>query len=724
MIWSSDRHGKGFCSRTALIAAGALGLAIPVQAIAQDTSSAGEAAQQDEPAPAPPSRPANALANDNAIIVTARRFEETAQDVPMSIDVLSGEFLDNANITRPFDLQFNVPGLVINNFGAGARFALRGVGDEGGSGLSVATHLNGVYMGSSNLAVARLFDLERVEVLKGPQGTLYGRNATGGSINFLTRRPEDTYGAAMEIGFGSFDTFRAEGNINIPFERGGLRIAGIVSQGDGFVRNVVDDRRFGEDDFWGIRGTLDLDLTDDFDMSLMVQHIVDDGGRGQVYLPRPDFLVDPRDIRLTRITVPDIFQRVESTNANLTLGYDLGFAEFKSITGFARNVERERRDCAGSPPLTGCLREVFPAIFEQWSQEVQLVSTGNDTFDWLIGAFYFDGQGTDRFRLSIPALNPNGPVQSRTGGSGEEAWAVFGQATAHLSERFSLTAGLRYSEEKRSILQTNLLANPVVDRVNSATFDDVSWRIDAEFTPSDNILLYASVANGFKSGGVTVDLLPTGEFDEFGPEDLLAYEVGLKSELLDGSLRFNGAAFYYDFADLQVLTTTFTNNDIIGQIDNAAKVRIWGIEAQTDIDVTDRFTLSGGVVFMPEREFVEFQSATGVDLTGNLVSRAPKWTVTAAAGYVQPLGDFADLSFRMELNYRSQFFFLKENDPVQAQDGFALVNGFVRLEPRDTPWYAFATVRNITNSDYFTQVGFQSAPGLPTTFEVGIGTRF
>jgi iron complex outermembrane recepter protein len=157
------------------------------------------------------------------ILVTARKITENLHDVPMSVQALSGEFLDEANLTRLYELQFNTPGLFVNNLGLfGARFALRGVSDQGGGGMSVTTHLNGVYLGDANLALARLFDLERVEVLKGPQGTLYGRNSTGGSINFITRAPEDHFSAEIEGAYGSYSTARAEGHINLRL--GGRRV--------------------------------------------------------------------------------------------------------------------------------------------------------------------------------------------------------------------------------------------------------------------------------------------------------------------------------------------------------------------------------------------------------------------------------------------------------------------------------------------------------------------
>ena len=155
------------------------------------------------------------------IIVTARKIEENLQDIPMSVQVLSMDLLAEVDISSFYELQFNIPGLVVNNLGLfGAGFALRGVTDQGGTSQAVATHLDGVYLGKSNLALARMFDMDRVEVLKGPQGTLYGRNSTGGSINFITRAPQDAPGAEVEAVYGSFDTVRTQGHVNLPFESG------------------------------------------------------------------------------------------------------------------------------------------------------------------------------------------------------------------------------------------------------------------------------------------------------------------------------------------------------------------------------------------------------------------------------------------------------------------------------------------------------------------------
>jgi iron complex outermembrane receptor protein len=237
-------------------------------------------------------------------------------------------------------------------------------------------------------------------------------------------------------------------------------------------------------------------------------------------------------------------------------------------------------------------------------------------------------------------------------------------------------------------------------------------------------MLYGSVSDGFKSGGVTTRLLADGRFDVFGPETLLAYEAGVKSRIADGRATLNAAAFYYDFKDLQVLSALFTGTTIESQVDNAASARIYGLDVNTAFRPTDRLSATLGFVYLPEAEFTSFETARGANLTGNRISRSPEWTGTAGLEYRVPIGSIGTLSSRLEYNYRSFFYFIKENDPLQAQDDFSLVNLSLRYTPASDKWYAFAIGRNLADEDYFTQVGFQSNPGLPATYEVGFGFRF
>lgn len=659
------------------------------------------------------------------VLVTARKVEESVQNIPMSVHVLSADLLDDLDLPRLYELQFNVPGLVVNNLGLnGAGFSLRGVADQGGSSLSVATHLNGVYLGTSNLAIARMFDLERVEVLKGAQGTLYGRNATGGSINIVPRSPQDEYSADIEVAYGSFATARVNGHINLPFENVAFRLAYIGSEGDGFIRNSIDGREFAEQDFWGLRASMFINVTDKLQIDVMAQHVLDDGESGELWLPRPDNLVDPSDIRLTTVTLANPYLITENDTVSINIEYDLGYRTLRSITGYARGKVDDLDDCAGTPFLLGCVRGAIPGNHhDQWSQEIQLVSQGGATVDWLVGVYFYNDDTSQNFFQLTPVFNPN-PTIDRHSTSDETAYAAFGQATWHFDERWGITGGIRLHDDQYRLSTMGTGTEDSATLVTAETNEDhVSWRLDLEYAIDDDALIYAGVSTGFKSGGITIR--PGGVLDAFGPEDLIAFEAGVKSQWLDRRLTLNGAAFFYDFRDLQVSTSTITDTGLIFETDNAAKAEIYGIDTDGTFSISDRLTVSGGLVWLPKREFVEYRNdETGDTLSGNDLTRTPEWTVTTAIDYSQPLRDLGSLSARLEYNYRSGFFYTVQNNPLFAQDSFGLVNVFLKFERVSEKWYVFASVRNLGDVDYFNQVFLQSSPGYPDTYEAGFGYRF
>jgi iron complex outermembrane receptor protein len=659
------------------------------------------------------------------IIVTARKVEENVQDIPMSVQVLSADFLDDAGVTRLYELQFSIPGLVVSNAGMfGARFALRGVADQGGTGLSVATHLNGVYLGDSNLSIARMFDLERVEVLKGPQGTLYGRNATGGSINFITAAPEEELSAKIEGSYGSFDTARLEGYVNLPFDRADFRVAFIGSEGEGYIRNSVDDRRFAEEDFWGLRGSLRAHLTENLHLDLTVQRVRDDGASGELWTPQPAFLPDPRDIRLTTVTLANPFLKTENDYIGLNVEYDLGFASLHSVTGYARNEVRNLDDCAGIPLLQGCVRGVRPARYDQWSQELRFAARAGASVDWLIGAYLFDADESTNFHFSRPLLNQQ-PINDSTSTSDETAYAAFGQVTLHLTDRWSITGGLRLSAEEHRVsdIGTGTDDHPTLTTADN-DWNRSSWRFDLEYTIG-GALVYGGVSTGFKSGGITTTVLPSGDFNNYDAEDLIAWEAGFKSQWLDRRLTLNGAAFLYDFRGLQINSVYIFNDRAISEVENAAKAEIYGIDAVGTFRISDRLTASGSVVWLPKREFVEFQSERRDEtLSGNKLSRAPESIATASLDYEISFGGRGRLSGRLEYNYRSSFFFTADNDRLLRQEGFGLLNAFLKFELPTEKWYVLASGRNLAAEDYFNQIFLQSSPGYSDTYEVGVGYYF
>ena len=658
------------------------------------------------------------------VIVTARKTEESVQSIPMSVQVLTAKLLDVIDATRLIDLQYSIPGLVVNNLGLnGAGFSLRGIADQGGSGLSVANHMNGVYLGSSNLAIAAMFDVERVEVLKGPQGTLYGRNASGGSINVIPHAPEADFSADFEVSRGSFETTRVQGQVNLPFDKSALRLAGIASDGGGFIRNSVDERRFAEKDFWGLRAAYRADPSERLRVDIMAQHVEDDGASGELWLPRPDYLVDPSDIRLTTVTLANPFLETVSDLVSVTVKYDLGFATLHSISGFGRNEVRDLDDCAGLPMLAGCVRSVMPLRHEQASQELRLASPGGGPFAWLAGAYFYDGDESRRYFQLTPVIDPD-PTRDNVSTSAEKTIAAFGQTTLRMTDRFSLTGGLRLNREKHRFATIGSGSNDSTTGVRSEnSWNNESWRMDLEYAATDESLVYAGVSTGFKSGGITV--LPGGGIDTFDPEYVTAYETGVKSSWRDRQVTLNGAAFFYDFRDLQVDTSTITDSGVIFETDNAARAEIYGIDAEAVLQLAGRVSVSAAVVWLPKREFVEYRNdRTGDTLSGNKLTRAPEWTASTAIDYQLPLPCECALSARLEYNYRSDYFYTTDNDPLFAQDGFGLLNVYLQFEPTGAKWYVFGTGRNLGNEDYFNQVFLQASPGYPDTWEAGFGYRF
>ena len=661
-----------------------------------------------------------------AVVVTARKIEERVQDIPMSVNVLSGDLIDESRTTRLHELQFAVPGLVVNTTGLfGASFSLRGITDQRVGGLSVAPHLDGVYLGDANVAIGRLFDLERVEVLKGPQGTLYGRNSTAGSLNFVTRAPQQTLGSEVEVSYGSFETTRAQGHVNIPGRYVDMRVAFVASEGDGYIRNTADKRRFGEDDYWGVRGSLRLDMSDDWHLDIMAQHVRDDGGTGDLWTPSIEFLVDPDDIRLTTVTIDNPYLISKVDNLSLNFEYELGFATFRSISGYVQSDVRNVDDCAGSPVLANCVRSAQPNEFDQWSQELQLVFPRSGSVDGIVGAYFSEADAKLAFYQLLPVINAQ-PLSDNLSTRDESTAALFGQATLHFTDRWSGTAGLRLSREKQHV--TNIGSGvldspaPLVEELES---NETSWLLNVSYAIGDDAMLYVSASNGYKSGGVVTTTLQNGLPDRYGPEYVTAFEAGGKSVWLSGRLTLNAAAFFYDYEDLQVSTAIVSNGEPVFGVDNAAKARLYGVDATTSYELAERWSISGGVVWLPEREFVEYlNEQTGDTLSGNTLVRAPEWSTQAAIDYAHPVGELGTVSARIEYNFRSGYYYTPENVPQYYQESFGLLNAYLRFEAASEAWYVFASGRNLTSENYFTQVFLQSSPGYPDTYEIGAGYRF
>jgi iron complex outermembrane receptor protein len=511
----------------------------------------------------------------------------------------------------------------------------------------------------------------------------------------------------------------------LPVQAAAFRIAFIASEGDGYIRNSIDSRTFAEEDYWGLRAALRIEPSEDISLDLMAQHVRDDGASGDLWTPRPDFLVDPNDIRLTTVTLANPYLISETDNVSIRFQHDFGIATLRSITGYARSEVRNLDDCAGMPFLLGCVRGADPSRYDQWSQELQLVFAREGSVEGLVGAYFSSADAYLHFHQTFPLISSQALNDYRSS-TEEPAAAVFGQATVHLAEDWSATAGVRLSWEEQRLSWIGTGVNDVPPTMTGEDdSDDVSWRFDLQRAVTDDIMLYGSVATGYKSGGFVTSTPSAEGPDRFEPEYLTALEMGGKTQWLDRRLTLNASAFYYDFEDMQVSTTNFANGRVTVEVDNAAKAELYGLDVEVDFHASDGFSVSAAAVWLPKREFVAFDdNSTGNTLTGNELVRSPEWTATSAVSYEIPLLQFGALSARLEYSYRSGYFYTPDNNPAFAQDSYGLLNLFLRFEASSDDWYVFASGKNLTEEDYFHQVFFQSSPGYPATWELGAGYRF
>ena len=659
------------------------------------------------------------------IIVTARKKAESLLDVPMSVQVLAGSLIDTSNKSTLLDLQFEMPGLVVTNAGMfGGGVALRGVTNQGGGSIAVATHLDGVPLGNSRLAMARVFDVERIEVLKGPQGTLYGGNSTGGSINIHNRRPHESQAASVEFGVGSFGLQRADGHVNLPLGRSATRLAVAAADSDGYIRNSVDGREFAQDDFVAARLSWLFEPSDALSLIARYQHVDDSGGLTELWMPRPDYLPDPDDPYLTTVTHPDPYLDIVSDNANVVIEYDFGELALHSVTGYARSRIDNIDDCAGVPGLRGCVRTALPNTYEQWSQELRLQSSGSTRIEWLAGLFYSNGDDETNYYLHIPAFGPAPRYDQHTRDQVRTV-AAFGNATWRVGGAWRVTAGARLGRD-RSHLTT--FGSGVLDNAvpvsGTDSWSGVAWRLGADYTVGQSALVFASVATGYKSGGFMPNVLPNGELDDYRPENVIAFEAGVNIAARDGRARLRAAAFHNDFEDLQVLTTVAGEGGSFTAVtDNASRARIYGLDLEAAASAGERWSFSVGAVWLPERRYLEFITAdSALDVSGNYLIRAPEWSTTAAVEYRRPVAR-GTVTARLDGSYRSLIYFTRDNAVEESQDAFGIANLYLRFDAPTQNWYLYVSGKNLTDETYYTQVFLQSAVGMPRSWEAGFGWR-
>ncbi|HAN68538.1 MAG TPA: TonB-dependent receptor [Halieaceae bacterium] len=603
------------------------------------------------------------------VIVTAEKRSESLQDTPISIAALDAEALEKFGITDMVDLQGKVPNLQITphpNSMSTPRIFIRGVGnfdDQITQDPSVAVYMDGVYVARSQGMGIEVAELERIEVLRGPQGALYGRNATGGAINFVTRAPElDEWRFSQSVTSGDRDLFTSRTMINIPLgETTALRLSYLTTEQDGFIRNAGSgEEYFGSEDREALRADFlwrpndELEFRYGYDRSK-----IDDSPYYLAYqtadtpLERPD---------ASNPAVNDLLPHdidIDGHQATVTWT-PTDHVTLKSITAFRQMDSFLYQDYLSGrfgPVASLITRDTLDQ--DQWSQEFQVLGNALDQkLDYVAGIYYFREDGNWSNRNSLPAFG------QATGDDAEvenRAFALYAQATwtpELLDNRLHATLGGRWSRDQRQaeLSKFALVAGDVVPLGTGdgdKTFTNFSPSFTLAYDLGDTSNVYAKVGSGYKTGGFNVRPSTIERFEEgFDEETLLSWELGVKSELWNNRLRVNAAAFYADYDDIQVNASSDINDPTRADILNAGEGTIQGLELDVTAALHQRLTLALSYGYL-DAGYDEIIDAFGNDVTDNYAFiNAPQHSVLADLDW-----DIAELpigELRFNLNYNWQ----------------------------------------------------------------------
>ena len=737
-------------------------------------------AQQVDPAATEP-RDATVI---EEIVVTAQKRTEDVQNVPIAMSVLTGEQLGAQGIRRAEDLGIGVPNLQISQpLGQGLPvFSLRGVSMSDYS-LSqngpIAVYYDEVYKGNWAIMGVGFFDLERVEVLKGPQGTLYGKNTTGGAINLIARRPQFETGGSLSAGYGNYDHYSAEGALEVALsETLGARVAFTMDRADGTVENAYagapdasSTRQHGIRASFRFKPSEVLDLTLRASTSLQNPRNYGipatpgpDGIGGPIYnlfgIPG-DFRtgLDRREIETPDIRKQDFRTNAIAANADIRLGETITLT---SITSWDEGTMELGEDGEGTPLEMGF--NSYYGKTTQVTQDLRLTSDFDGPFNFIVGAFYGDEEisnQTDlRFLMDID-VNGDGGIDAQDCLDGgffiacnyynrfrqeKTSVAAYSDLRYDLTDTVTLRGGLRYTQDKgelRDFLAQlrapdrtplfNVIPGSDTDlsATSSMDFDDdnVSGKIGLDYALSGEAMLYASYSRGYRGAAFNAQaFFSPDELSIAEPEEIQAVEAGFKSELFGRRVRFNGSAFWYEYENQQVLDVD--PDTLVQSLVNLPKSRIVGVELDLQARATDALGFSAAVGYTDSE--VREGSSQGIDISGNRLISAPSLTVSTAVDWSIPLGQWGAADARVDAAYASKQYYDLLNRASTVQDAYWLMNSRIRLHPEDDRYGVALWAKNLTNTFYRTG-RYDAMDGFgyiynhvnePRTYGVTVDVRF
>ncbi|WP_449254485.1 TonB-dependent receptor [Brevundimonas naejangsanensis] len=664
---------------------------------------------------APASEPQAAAVAD--IVVTAQRREQRLQDVPLAVSAFSMESLEDGKVESLLNLDGKVPNVVLAPVGAypfASAFYIRGLGYadvESSFEPSVGVELDGVYLSRNVGAVQDFFDIGGVTILRGPQGTLYGRNTIGGVVSVQSRRPSFDFGARAQATFGS--NGRQELRAGVEGALVEDRLAGkfsfLTKTYDGYIKNY-DGRDMGAQDVTSMRGALLWTPTASFDATLIVDYTKDKGtGTAFENASLPSMVLpgfgEPADTDgdpfLSHVG-DDIFSDLEALGVTLNANWNLGPVKLTSITGYRKTDTEVLSDFDGTPtPFMTVHRD---ETHDQFSQELRLASNTDGLLTYVVGAYYMTQEydiATGQFGTVFGSPTAGSTIYTQ---QKADSWAVFGQADYEVLPGLTVTAGGRYSKEEKTFT-TQPLFYPNAETFE-ASFDDFSPKVGVSYKWSDTLMTYAQYSRGFRAGGFNGR---AGSFLAVGPYDsetVDSYEVGVKSDLFDRRLRLNAAVFTSDYQDMQQSVQQLIPGTLINQtlVSNVGAATISGFEAEATALLTDVFTISASVGYL-DASYDEFMADLGdglgvIDRTYLPMPYAPKWSNSVTFNYKDDF-DFgrvtAQASVRHMTDMYTSFSTLNATTDLTMRQSNTVVDGSLSLELPDGRWRVSLWGKNLTD---------------------------
>lgn len=705
--------------------------------------------------------------DDAEIIVTAQKREQTLLDVPAAVLAIGGERLRETGATSFLQLTQQTPGVIASNQLVGGRtvqtFTIRGIGFDDfrpNGSPSAAVHFDGVYQGSSALVGGQMFDVARIEILKGPQGTLYGRNTTAGAVNVLSQKPDDRPGGFAMLDYASFDSLRAEAAVNVPLSSlVAVRVSGVYDRTDGFLANVGPGRFGGTtpgaaipvngslprdadaagSTFIAARALVSIGEGTGTDLLLNVHGFDETGGQAQAertlatatYAANAPYTFDGN-------IAPRLAKR--NYGASATLTQDVGDAMQLTVVGGYEHL-RQRYDWNDGVPIRQ-FDIAYRDRLEQGSVEARLQNRTGGALDWLVGGAYFRDairldstlDGSDAFRTVFEAAYR----QKRA------SWAVFGDGSYHLTDALTLGVGLRYTRENSRFSGATIDADPYGTSLARAALPGIPARFDNRFEDGrvsgkgslryaigDTAQVYASFGRGFKAGGFDGStIFSTPEALPFRSENMWAYEAGIKFLPRRGPVQIEASGYYYDYTDLQANSILQPTPGVFTNIrTNVGKARVYGGEVSITARPVDGLELRIGAALL-DSEITEIRSANAVEAArriGNVLPSAPAMTLNGSIRHEMPLSSRMTLIPLVTGRFVGKYY--TELDNYNAIGDYFV--GDARLELRvDRRWSIAGYVRNFSDTLYAngavatSRTVFNVFRGPPRTYGMSLGARF